>query len=319
MKANSSMFFLAAFLLALPLLSCTSENPIPEKTPSLFFPNAQNFVLKNLTLPADKVSSIESALGTKLKRSDLTPTFHIATNSNKKPLGAVVFLSVDSPRGELRGGIGLNMQGKVVRVEISKSTDVTGITDREFLDQFTGMGIEDAFQVGEDVKPLSGQEDVSKSVALLPRKALLMTYALYAKKQQPIPESTDVAEEFPDERHEPETLIELMEMMKEAYIVVREYFQSPTDRAVAVKAAKQLENYIQYIDNFEPPNNPNETEEYAYFQDQVSESLSQLVDTLDKEGASDNSRQQWEGVLDLVDKAHLRFSIDEVDLDEDLE
>ena len=319
MKANSSMFFLAAFLLALPLLSCTSENPIPEKTPSLFFPNAQNFVLKNLTLPADKVSSIESALGTKLKRSDLTPTFHIATNSNKKPLGAVVFLSVDSPRGELRGGIGLNMQGKVVRVEISKSTDVTGITDREFLDQFTGMGIEDAFQVGEDVKPLSGQEDVSKSVALLPRKALLMTYALYAKKQQPIPESTDVAEAFPDERHEPETLIELMEMMKEAYIVVREYFQSPTDRAVAVKAAKQLENYIQYIDNFEPLNNPNETEEYAYFQDQVSESLSQLVDTLDKEGASDNSRQQWEGVLDLVDKAHLRFSIDEVDLDEDLE
>ena len=319
MKANSSMFFLAAFLLALPLLSCTSENPIPEKTPSLFFPNAQNFVLKNLTLPADKVSSIESALGTKLKRSDFTPTFHIATNSNKKPLGAVVFLSVDSPRGELRGGIGLNMQGKVVRVEISKSTDVTGITDREFLDQFTGMGIEDAFQVGEDVKPLSGQEDVSKSVALLPRKALLMTYALYAKKQQPIPESADVAEEFPDERHEPETLIELMEMMKEAYIVVREYFQSPTDRAVAVKAAKQLENYIQYIDNFEPPNNPNETEEYAYFQDQVSESLSQLVDTLDKEGASDNSRQQWEVVLDLVDKAHLRFSIDEVDLDEDLE
>ena len=319
MKANSSMFFLAAFLLALPLLSCTSENPIPEKTPSLFFPNAQNFVLKDLTLPADKVSSIESALGTKLKRSDFTPTFHIATNSNKKPLGAVVFLSVDSPRGELRGGIGLNMQGKVVRVEISKSTDVTGITDREFLDQFTGMGIEDAFQVGEDVKPLSGQEDVSKSVALLPRKALLMTYALYAKKQQPIPESTDVAEEFPDERHEPETLIELMEMMKEAYIVVREYFQSPTDRAVAVKAAKQLENYIQYIDNFEPLNNPNETEEYAYFQDQVSESLSQLVDTLDKEGASDNSRQQWEGVLDLVDKAHLRFSIDEVDLDEDLE
>ncbi len=319
MKATSSMFFLAAFLLALPLLSCTSENPIPEKTPSLFFPNAQNFVLKNLTLPADKVSSIESVLGTKLKPSDLTPTFHIATNSNKKPLGAVVFLSVDSPRGELTGGIGLNMQGKVVRVEISKSTDVTGITDREFLDQFTGMGIEDAFQVGEDVKPLSGQEDVSKSVTLLPRKALLMTYALYAKKQQPIPESADVAEEFPDERHEPETLIELMEMMKEAYIVVREYFQSPTDRAVAVKAAKQLENYIQYIDNFEPPNNPNETEEYAYFQDQVSESLSQLVDTLDKEGASDNSRQQWEGVLDLVDKAHLRFSIDEVDLDEDLE
>ena len=63
MKANSIMFFLAAFLLALPLLSCTSENSIPEKTLSLFFPDAQDFVLKNPTLPTDKISSIESALG----------------------------------------------------------------------------------------------------------------------------------------------------------------------------------------------------------------------------------------------------------------
>lgn len=319
MKSNSFIFFLAAFCTALPLISCTNENPIPKKTPSLFFPNAQNFVLKNPTLPADKVSSIESALGTKLKPSDLTPTFHIATNSNKKPLGTVIFLDVDSPLGELKGGIGLNMQGKVERVEILESADVTGITDREFLDQFTGMGIENAFQVGEDVKPLSGQENVSKSVALLPRKALLMTYALFAKKSEPITEPTDAIEEFPDEDYEPETLIELMELMKDAYIVVREYFRSPTNRNAAVKAATQLENYIQYIDYFEPPNNPNETDEYTYFQDQVSVSLSKLADTLKKEGASDNSRQQWKGVLDLVDKAHLRFSIDEVDLDEDLE
>ena len=275
--------------------------------------------MKNPTLPPDKVSSIEHALGAKLKPSDLTPTFHIATNSNKKPLGAVLFLDVDSPQGELRGGIGLNMQGRVVRVEVLESGDVEGNTDRDFLDQFIGMGIEDAFQVGDDVNPLPGQEDISKSIALLPRKALLMTYALFAKKSEPLPESPEVAEEFPDESYEPETLIELMEMMKEPYIEVREYFQSPTDPAAAVEAAKQLEDYIQYIDYFEPPNNPNETEEYTYFQDQVSESLTQLVDTLEREGPSDNSRQQWKGVLDLVNKAHLRFSIDEVDLDEDLE
>jgi hypothetical protein len=319
MRTKPFIVFLVAFSIALPLIRCTSENPISEKTPSLFFPNAQNFVLKKPTLSTEIVSAIESALGAKLKPSDLTPTFHIATNVNKKPLGTVLFLDVDSPRGELKGGIGLNMQGKVVRVEIYDDREVADLMAKDFLDQFTGMGIEDAFQVGEDVQPISGQEKVSKSVALLPRKALLMTYALFAKKPEPIPESTVVAEESPDESHEPETLIELMEMMKEAYIVVREYFESPTDRAVAVKAAKQLENYIQYIDYFEPPNNPNETEEYTYFQDEVSVSLSQLVDTLDKEGASDNSRQQWEGVLDLVDKAHLRFSIDEVGLDEDLE
>ena len=319
MTPSAFTFFLVIFWIALPLISCTSESPAPEKTPSLFFPNAQRFVLKSPALSADKVSSIESALGTKLEPSDLTPTFHIATNSNKKPLGAVLFLDVDSPRGELKGGVGLNMQGKVVRVEILEGAGATGIVDRKFLDQFAGMGIEDAFQVGEDVEPIPGQEEISQSVALLPRKALLMTHALFAKKREPIPEPADVFEEPSDEGYEPETLIELMEMMKDEYVVVREYFQSPTDREAAVKAAKQLENYIKYIDYFEPPNNPNETEEYTYFQDQVSASLSRFVDTLEKEGASDNSSQQWEHLLDLVDKSHLRFSIDEVDLDDDLE
>ena len=317
MKSNSFILFLATAWIALPLISCTSENPSPEKTPSQFFPHAQNFVFKNPTLLADKVSSIESALGKTLKPSDHTPTFHIATDSNNKPLGAVLFLDVDSPQGELKGGIGLDMQGKVVRVEILENAGATSVMNREFLDQFTGMGIENVFQVGTDVKPIPGQEEISQSIALLPQKALLMTYALFSKESEQISESTDVFEGSPDEDYEPETLLELMEMMNEEYIVIREYFQSPTNQAVAVKAAKRLENYIQYIDYFEPPNNPNETEEYTYFQDQVSASLSRLVDTLDKEGASDNSRQQWKGILDLVDKAHLRFSIDEVELDED--
>lgn len=317
MKTKPFIFFLIAFWSTLSFTSCTSENPSPEKKPSQFFPHAQNFVLKNPTLLADMVSSIESALGTTLKPSDHTPTFHIATDSNNKPLGTVLFLDVDSPPGELKGGIGLDMQGKVVRVEILENAGATSIMNRGFLDQFTGMGIENVFQVGTDVKPIPGQEEISQSIALLPQKALLMTYALFSKESEQISESSDVFEGSPNEGYEPETLLELMEMMNEEYIVIREYFQSPTNQAVAVKAAKQLENYIQYIDYFEPPNNPNETEEYTYFQDQVSASLSRLVDTLDKEGASDNSRQQWKGILDLVDKAHLRFSIDEVELDED--
>ena len=317
MKTKPFIFFLIAFWSTLSFTSCTSENPSPEKTPSLFFPHAQNFVLKNPTLLADKVTSIESALGKTLKPSDHMPTFHIATDSNNKPLGTVLFLDVDSPQGELKGGIGLDMQGKVVRVEILENAGATSIMNRGFLDQFTGMGIENVFQVGTDVKPIAGQEEISQSIALLPQKALLMTYALFSKESEQISESTDVFEGSPDEGYEPETLLELMEMMNEEYIVILEYFQSPTNQAVAVKAARQLENYIQYIDYFEPPNNPNETEEYTYFQDQVSASLSRLVDTLDKEGASDNSRQQWKGILDLVDKAHLRFSIDEVELDED--
>ncbi|MDE0297328.1 MAG: hypothetical protein OXN17_01680 [Candidatus Poribacteria bacterium] len=319
MTTSRFIFFLAAFWIALPFVSCTSEESISEETPSLFFPNAQNFVLKNLSLSVDEVSSIERALGAKLKSSDLSPAFHIATNSNNKPLGAVLFLKVDGQQGEIRGGVGLNMQGKVVRVEILENAGTTSTLNREFLDQFTGMGIENVFQVGTDVKPIAGHQEISQSVALLPQKALLMTYALFSKESEHIPESTGVPEEPPDEVYEPETLIELMEMMKDEYIVVREYLRSPTDRNAAIKAAKQLEYYIAYIDYFEPPNNPNETEEYAYFQDQLSTSLARFVDILEIEGASTNSNHQWETILDLVNKAHLRFSIDDVDLDEDLD
>ena len=320
MKREPVALFLVALWSMLTFITCENEKPIPEKKASLFFPNVQNFVVKTPALPPDKAASIESALGAKLHPDDFTPTFHIATSNAKKPLGVVLFLSVDSPQGVLNGGVGLNMQGKVVRVDIYEHKEASRVADREFLDQFVGRGIKDPFQVGADVKPISGQEAISQSVARLPQKALLMTHALFPKRSELIvSETTQAIERSFAEVVEPETLIELMDLMKVEYDLAREYFQTQTEKQSAMTAAKHLVRYIEFIDYFEPPNNPNEREEYTYFQEQVAGALRQFVDALETEGLSDNSRNQWERVLDLVNKAHLRFSLDEVDLDEDLE
>ena len=320
MNPKPTIFLLVVFWSTLTFITCTNNKSTPEKKPSVFFPNAQNFVVKTPTLSAEKVASIEKVLEANLHPGDFTPTFHIATNNDKKPFGVVVFLGIDSPQGVLNGGVGLNMQGKIIGLEIYEHQGASGVAAREFLDQFVGKGLEDAFRVGTDVKPVSGREAISQSVAHLSQKALLLAHALFPKRSEPIvSEANEAVEKSLSEDVEPETLIELMDRMKEAYDMVREYFQTEIDRQSAVSAAKQLAEYIEFIDYFEPPNNPNETEEYSYFQDQTATALRQFANALEAEGLSDNCRNRWEHILDLVSKAHLRFSIDEVDLDEDLE
>lgn len=234
-------------------------------------------------------------------------------------MGAVLFVDVESPKGTIDGAVGLNMQGKVIKVAVYAHKEASEIADAKFLKQFEGFGVENKFQVGVDVKAVSGHKDASQAVALMPKKVLLMTYALFPKKSEAKAEGTapDTEEPAP-EIVEPESLIELMDMMKESYDVIREYFQTGTDKAAAVKAAKQLVEYTDYIIDFEPPKNPNETEEYDYFQQQAADGLRQFATALEKEGKSDNTEKQWQKILDVVNKAHLRFSVEEVDLDEDL-
>ena len=92
--------------------------------------------------------------------------------------------------------------------------------------------------------------EASQAVALMPKKTLAMSYALFFKKED----------------HEIEDLHSLMHEMHESYIVIREYFKTGENQADAVKAAKQLWKYANLIADFEPPKNPNNQEEYLHLQ-----------------------------------------------------
>ena len=292
------------------------ETTSPNEKLASIFPNAKNFIEKKADLTPEKVASIEEEIGTTLRPEDLKPTFYIAVNENNKPMGLALFLSVKGPNGVITGGVGLDMTGKVLKVEVHKHSEAADIVSDTFLKQFSGKGIEDQFKVGEDIESLAGAQAASQAVALMPQKTLAISYALFLKRPAK-------AEEEDPEMIEPEDLKEVMAMMKDEYDLIRAYFQKgaaskDNDKAAAVQAAKRLRKHTEFIDYFEPPKNPNETEEYTYFQQQFHSAINGFIQTLEAEGISEKTQKQWQEIIGLVNKAHLRFSVEEIDLDEDL-
>ena len=320
MKFKTAISYQIALLSWLIVVSFTvasaDEKTLPREKLASIFPDAANFVEKKAELTAEKVDSIEAEIGTTLLPEDLKPTFYIAVDENNKPIGLALFLAVKGPNDVISGGVGLDMTGKVVKVAVHKHSEAAGITDDKFLKQFIGKGIEDKFRVDEDIEPLAGEQAASQAVALMPQKTLAISYALFLKRPAN-------AEEAAPEMIEPEDLKEVMAMMKDEYDLIRAYFDKgaeseETDKAAAVQAAKRLQKYTEFIDYFEPPKNPNETEEYAYFQQQFHSAINEFVQTLEAEGISEKTQKQWQQIIDVVNKVHLRFSVEEIDLDEDL-
>ena len=307
------LFFL---ILSMLLLGNARETEASDqKLAETIFPKAKKFVQRNPILAPDQIVAIEEELGVKLRSEDQKPTFYIPISDKKKPMGLVLFADAMGPFGVVRGAVGLDMRGKVVKVEIYEHKELDAIAADGFLNQFIGMGVDNAFKVGEDVEAAEGHEDASQAVALIPKKTLVMSYALY-RKQEPksdtekLPESDIPEKELP----EAEDLKALMALMIDDYFVVVDYFDEKESKGKATKAARRLAKYGKRISNFEPPKNADQTEEYVYLQDRFSETLLKFAEALEKEGISDATREQWDVIVTLVNQAHLRFSEEEIDL-----
>ena len=314
---RTGMLLVLIFLiLSTPLLSNARETESSDQKLAVIFPKAKKFVQRNPVLAPDKIVSIEKELGVKLRAEDLKPTFHIPINNKKKPMGLVLFADAKGPRGVIKGAVGLDMRGKVVKVEIYEHKESDAIEAEGFLKQFIGMGIDDAFKVEVDVEAINGHEDASNAVALIPKKTLVMSYTLFLK-QEPKSDTEKAPEPDIPEEDMPEVddLKALMALMIDDYFVVVDYFDDKESKEKAIEAVKRLAKYAKSISSFEPPKNADQTEEYVYLQDKFSETLLKFAEALEKEGISDVTRQQWDGIVELVNQAHLRFSEEEIDLD----
>ena len=314
--ASCRIALLSALIAVSFTIAWAEETTLPREKLASIFPNAANFVEKKADLTPEKVASIEEEIGAKLRPEDLKPIFYIAFNENESPIGLVLFVAVKGPNGVISGGVGLDITGKVVKVDVHKHSEAAGVADDKFLKQFSGKGIEDKFKVGEDVEPVAGEQAASQAVALMPQKTLAISYALFLKRPAK-------AEEEAPEMIEPEDLKEVMAMMKDEYDLIRTYFQKgaeskDSDKVAAVQAAQRLRKHAELITDFEPPKNPNDTEEYAYLQKQFHNTINEFAQTLEAEGVSEKTQKQWQEIIDVVNKAHLRFSVEEIDLDEDL-
>ncbi len=311
--ASYRIVLLSILIAVLSTVAWAAETTPPREKLASIFPNAANFVEKKANLTPEKVAAIEAEIDTKLRPEDLKPIFYIAVNQDKKTIGLALLVEVKGPNGVINGGVGLDMTGKVVKVEVHQHSEAAGIANARFLKQFSGKGIEDKFEVGKDVASVAGEQEASQAVALLPKKTLAISYALFLKRPAK-------AEEEAPETIEPEDLKEVMAMMKDEYDLIRAYFQEGDnqDKEAAVKAARRLGKHAELIADFEPPKNPNSTEEYTYLRQQFYNTINEFAQTLEAEGISEKTQKQWQEVIDLVNKVHLRFSVEEVDLDEDL-
>ena len=318
---TSILCALVFLMVSTPLVSNAHETEFPGQKLAAIFPKAKKFVQKSAVLSPDKIAGIEKELGAKLGPEDMKPIFYLPINEKNKPMGLVLFVDVKGPLGVIDGAVGLNMQGKVVKVAVYDHKETDAIAGEAFLKQFIGMGIDDAFKVGEDVEAVGGHEEASNAVALLPKKTLVMSYALFLKrKPKPAPEEKtpepDTPAEMPEaDMPEVEDLKALMMLMIDDYFIVVDYFDDKGEKAEAVAAAKRLAKYAKGISNFEPPKNADQTEEYIYLQDKFSDTLLKFADVLEKEGVSEETRKQWDAIVELVNQAHLRFSPEDIDLD----
>ena len=310
------MLLIASMIMFTPLLSQAHETEYPGEKLDAIFPDAKKFVQRNVVLTKEKIASIEKELGKKLRKEDLKPTFYIAISKEKKPLGLVLFVDVQGPSGVIDGAAGLNMKGKVTKVKVYEHKESDAIASEKFLKQFIDKGIEEKFEVGKDIEAVNGQEEASKAVALIPKKTLVMSYALFLKRKPKSDEETKPEpEETPEALPEVEDLKELMRLMVDDYYVVVDYFDENEEKVEAVAAAKRLALYAKLIPDFTPPKNADQTEEYAKVQEKFSKTLTEFAKELDKNGITDETKKKWEEIVTFVNQAHIRFTEEGVDLD----
>ena len=293
------------------------ETEWPGQKLASIFPKAKKFVQRSAVLTPAKMAAIEKELGVKLRAEDQKPIFYIPINEKKKPMGLVLFVDAQGPRGVIDGAVGLDMKGKVVKVAVYNHNESDAIAADKFLEQFIGMDIDNTFNIGEDVMAVKGHEAASEAIALLPKKTLAMSYALFLKRKPKKETQPEVGETSGSDSETPEIkdLGELMMLMLDVYLEIAVYFDTGEDKAKAVAAAKQLVTYAKRIADFEPPENAEQTEEYATLQGEFVETLMQFAASLEKEGISDETRAQWETIEELVNQAHDRFSGKSIELE----
>lgn len=310
------LLFTLSVMIIIPIYVNAHETEFPGEKLNAIFPEAKKFVPRSVSLTKEKIASIEKELGTKLRKEDLKPIFYIPISPEKKPLGLVLFVDAKGPHGTIEGSVGLNMKGKVVRVTVYEHKETDAIASEKFLKQFIGKGIDDAFKVGDDIEAIKDHEDVSAAVAIMPKKTLVMSYALFLKrKPKPDEEKKPKPEETPIELPEVEDLKELMNLMIDDYFVILDYFDKGEGQAEAVTSAKKLAAYTKLIAEFEPPKNADKTEEYTELQEKFSKALIEFAEAIEKHGITDDTRKQWEEIDKLVNQSHIRFKGEEIDLE----
>lgn len=153
------------------------EDEVPAAVKAAF-PEARSVHAEHKDLTAKQIASIEKDSGAKLEGAD----FHsfVAHDASEKQVGVATLTDVEGAGGPLRLLVLYTDEMKIKRV-----TPVEGggdVASPAFLGQFEGLGHDDAFHVGEDLKYNGGNRAAAEAVARAVKRDVLAVQTLYGKK-----------------------------------------------------------------------------------------------------------------------------------------
>lgn len=157
---------------------------ITHRNLTKLFPDADpnGWRIKRYQYSDKEVELLEKQLGFALYPEDKTPEFFIASDAEGNFLGVAIFIDprtkpkvLDGSVLTLEVGIGVDAKGKINRVRVYDYRGDIRLTEREFLDQLEGRGLDDEFTIGKDgLVPVAGEPDESQLVANAGFEALLL-------------------------------------------------------------------------------------------------------------------------------------------------
>ncbi|QED25714.1 hypothetical protein FRD01_00225 [Microvenator marinus] len=158
------------------------------------FPEATDFLSRDVTYTDAQVAAIEKELGFSLYPEDKTPTFYIAVQNvggKRKLLGVAIFIDprlqpkvIGGSVLRLEVGIAVNSKGQIHKIRVFDYRGNLALTRPAFLDQFNGMKLDDKFVIGPKIKAVDGEAEESQLVANAAREALYLMKVSLGKGAQ---------------------------------------------------------------------------------------------------------------------------------------
>lgn len=162
------------------------ESFIPREQLVQIYPDASSFSIIEGSLNDKQIQGIETSLGRKLVDAETVPTFYFAFAGSKKDarrIGLAMFVTPVGKDGLMSVGVGIGLNGTVQNLIIYKSKEDQNIFQGQFLSQFEGKAMKDAFKVGQDVSPVPGEEKLSATFSESVKLSLLTMYQVFAKRR----------------------------------------------------------------------------------------------------------------------------------------
>jgi len=157
--------------------------PVPKDSLKKVFSDVDKYAVIEGSLNKEQIAYVEKGVGQKVPEDDRVPTFYFAIKGKKK-VGVAQFINARGPDGLISLAVAAGLNGKVTNVTVLSAKGDKAIKGKKFLSQFVGKNVKSPLVVSQDIKPVEGKEEASKSIATAVKRALYIIQAVFSRKKK---------------------------------------------------------------------------------------------------------------------------------------